>query len=51
MSILEVSTETNLPIEEVRRELAALACKKYRILKKTSEGRKIQEEDSFWVNE
>lgn len=50
LTIEEIVTQTNLPDVEVRRELAALACAKYRILRKTSEGRKLAEEENISVN-
>jgi len=50
LSIEEIATQTQLPCEEIRRELAALACAKYKILKKSSEGRNLAETEDITVN-
>jgi cullin 1 len=51
LSYKEIAERLNLPDEDVRRTLHSLACSKYKILKKSPEGRVIADTDSFSYNE
>ena len=50
LSYGDIATALNLPDEDVRRTLHSLACSKYKILKKSPEGRTISASDSFSYN-
>ena len=50
LSYNEIVQRLNLPDEDVRRTLHSLACSKYKILKKSPEGRTIADTDSFSYN-
>ena len=51
MSFEEILRATNFDVETCKRVLVTLACSKSRVLKKSSEGRKISEEDVFRIKE
>merc|ERR1712216_1066754 len=50
LSYNDIVQRLNLPDEDVRRTLHSLACSKYKILKKSPEGRTIADTDSFSYN-
>ena len=50
LSYGDIATALNLPDEDVRRTLHSLACSKYKILKKSPEGRTVSASDSFSYN-
>jgi cullin-4 len=51
MSFLEIMAATGLSKPEIKRELTSLSCKKYRILAKTSDPKKVTSTDVFSVND
>ena len=50
LSYGDIATALNLPDEDVRRTLHSLACSKYKILKKSPEGRTVIAKDTFSYN-
>lgn len=50
MPIKEIRTVTNIPDNELSRNLQSLACAKYKILKKYPPGRDVNSGDSFSFN-
>lgn len=50
MTYRDISTSTSIPIADLKRNLLALACGKYKILVKTGVDKKIGDDDQFSFN-